>query len=643
MAYLQEVTSQNVDDVKRLEKWRNEFIKDFDHFKKWLVKKKDWENFYDGDQLSQEEKSELSQRKQPEVVINLIAPRIDAAIGDFLGRRVMMRAKDRGSGDFEKAKYITEALRYVEDLTEFSQNEYEVAKNLFISGLGWYKIHLEFDFLEPEIRISHKNYNDVILDRNSKRMDMTDAKRLWETMWVEVEDLIDIYPDYEKEIRGAIELPHSWDESPLHSTGMQTLGDDYAKEGSSADSGSIGAFTDPNRKCIRLINCWERVQKRIEFAFHPSLDGQVANLSDMKADERSDFQKIYPDAQHFIRTRWELNSGIWIYNTLLEYKENIRPHDSEGKFPFARAIAKTEHQSRIPYGLVKQYIDAQKEYNKRRSKLLHKTNTNRILMEEGAVADVERARVEAARPDGTIVIKPQRKFEISGNEPAQSDVFMLQLAQAEVSSVGVAREFTGQEDSKLSGNAIQLRQVAADRMIRHLYDSLRFARKQAFNLALEEMQQYWTSQKLISITDDPNAQQVILNQRVVDPISGHIVILNNLRLGKYDIKIDEDLETPNQRQENFDQLIQLADAITKLPPQLAMAIVKSSNLPMKQELLDQMLAEQERQMQILQMQVEAQARAQADANAQVQSQQNETNPRKGSNGSPPSKGDSQQS
>src|SRR5690606_25854248 len=58
------------------------------------------------------------------------------------------------------------------------------------------------------------------------------------------------------------------------------------------------------------------------------------------------------------------------------------------------------------YGLVREFISLQDAINKRNSKALHQLNTSQIVFAKGAVPDIERARREAARPDGAIEIIP---------------------------------------------------------------------------------------------------------------------------------------------------------------------------------------------------------------------------------------------
>lgn len=602
-------SKQSEDEKKTLKDWIQEFQLDYQAHKQWCDEKKTWEEFYDGEQLSAEEKNKLKERGQPEVVINQIKPFIDGVIGDFFGRRVMMRARDKGSLDFDVAKHITEALRYIEERNRFDEVEADVAKQLLISGVGWYKVGIEFDFSEPEIIISFRQNDDIVVDRKCRQRDLSDAKRIYETVWADVDDLVELYPMYEKEIRDAVTAQNQ-NFANSFSGGQSYLGDDYAQ----SDKGYTDAnfdldmsmFSDSKRKTIRIINIWERERELVEFAYHPDLpNGGILDITEMGKDERATMKQTHPDYQIFTRLKTKLNTAIFICNKILEYKKNVRPHDSEGKFPLFRSMAQVTHGPRkMPYGMVKQYIDPQKEYNKRRSKLLHKSNTARVIAETGAVKDIERTRREAAKPDGFIEITPGRRFDIDKDDPNQTDVFMLQLARDEIQGTGITREFAGQEDKVLSGRAIALRQTEGSKMVRPFFAALRSTRKDLFEFVLEEMQQYWTGEKLVKITDDPESGSIALNQRKIDQF-GNPYIANNLRLGKYDIKIDEDVESPNQRQEIFNQLAQLGQMALQAGQAFPMdMLIKSSDLPNKKEWLDSIALQKQEQAKLQQQQMQ---------------------------------------
>lgn len=613
---------KGTEDDELLRTLRNEFHQDFHAFARWRDQKKTWEAFYDSDQLSEEEKKVLRLRNQPEVVINLIKPNIDGVIGDYLGRRVMMRAKDRGNNDFETAKHITEALRYIQDQNLFDEQENQVTEDLLVSGVGWYKTGLEFDFNEVELTVQYRDYDDIIPDRRSRLRNMTDGKRLWDTVWVEVEDLKKEFPDQAEFIDQAASMQmETFDYTQYNNKFTSTKGDDYAFADGSQSGIEFETFLDPARRRVRVINGWQREKVRVQFAFHPDLPGGAQEITDLSREEMAALKEHYKGVQIFNRMNWQLNSFVFIINKVLEKKYNVRPQDSKAKFPYVRAIAHVMKDDKTtPYGLVKQYIDAQKEYNKRRSKLLHKTNVNQVVAEEGAVADkdIPKMKREVSKPDGWVVHKPNREFKINTGEANQSDVFMLQLAAGEIKSIGVSSEFIGQGDGEISGRAINFREAYGQKIIRRYYASLRTARKQVFELLLEDMQQFWTSEKLIKITDDPTAGAVILNQRVVDPVTGQVAIVNNLRLGKYDIKIDEDVETPNQRQEVYDNLISLAQVALSAGQAFPLdMVIKASNLPNKGEWLTRIAQEQARQMQMTQLQAQIAAAGQQDGRKRV--------------------------
>ena len=44
----------------------------------WREQAAYWWDFYDGEQLTEKERKVLRQRKQPDIIINLIAPKVDA-------------------------------------------------------------------------------------------------------------------------------------------------------------------------------------------------------------------------------------------------------------------------------------------------------------------------------------------------------------------------------------------------------------------------------------------------------------------------------------------------------------------------------------------------------------------------------------
>ena len=87
------------------------------------------------------------------------------------------------------------------------------------------------------------------------------------------------------------------------------------------------------------------------------------------------------------------------------------------------------------YGFVRNLKSANDEINQRRSKALHKQNSRRIIAEQGAFDDVERTRIEAARPDGVIIHNPGTEMQFDDTARianVESSFKFLEDAKAEI-------------------------------------------------------------------------------------------------------------------------------------------------------------------------------------------------------------------
>lgn len=586
-----------------LKEHKRRFVHAYRGEKKWREQKRDWQRFYDGDQLSDEEKNALEQRGQPEVVFNRVKPKVDGTIGIHLQSKTQMRAYDRGSGDFEKAKYITEALRYIEQQNQFEYQEVDAAEECFIQGRSWYKQEIAYEGLDVFIKNYHVCNDDIFLDPYSRKEDLSDAKDLFETVWMDLEDAIELFPGFEKELKESVNERSSFAEvlgDPLkeHKT------DQYKQEG---DDSEPGLWFDKQRRRVRIVTRYYRVPVRKEFALHEDIG--LTDITAYSKKERKQLLKTLPDVTLIPQLCYKLNLATFCAVEILEEREDLKPWDEQAKFFHVLVPAyTTRDEKKMPYGLVKQMVDPQKEINKRRSKMLHLLNVNQIVMEEGAVEDLERARQEAARADGVLRVKPGLRFEISRNvDLAASQASMLQEAKLEIDEAGVSKEVQGNVNASDSGRAVQLKEQIVVRPLRKLFMNLRMAKKRLNILNVEAIQHYWKDEMLIKLTDDPEAQGILLNQRVVDPQTGEEAIVNDVSLGKYDLIIEEAPDTINLQSEQFDKLASLAQNKVPIPPEF---LIEASSLPNKKKILEKMQQQREQEAALIQAAQAAQMQGQ---------------------------------
>jgi hypothetical protein len=588
-------TAVESDDEKLLSQWKAQFHQAYSWQKRWRDEKKTWEHFYDGEQLSEEEKQTLKERGQPEVVINRVKSVMDGIFGLQMGSKTIIKAFPRGA-DFDLAKFVSEGIRWIEDHTDFESQQDDVFEDMGIVGRGWYRHQVVFEGVEPEFRTERVDYDDVYPDPYGKREDLLDHKYIDESAWFDLEDAKEMFPDSGDLLESSIVKPSAGlgDFIATEKAESEHRPDQYR-----ADGGETGApyWCDYDRKRVRIVGHFYRIAKRKRFASHPNLGTQ--DVTDISKRDLAKLKKAFPEVELFSNLTYQLNYGAYVWNGILEHKKDIRSWDSDAKYPFVKADAfVTRDERRMPYGMVKQIVDPQKELNKRRSKMLHLINVAQIIAEQGAVEDIEQAKRELAKPDGAVLYNPDRKFDVQrGAQLYEPHFMMYQEAKKEIEETGVNREITGTpSDSNASGRKIQLRQSQVVQNLRRLFKNLRSAHRRCAQLWLEDMQHYKTGEWFVRLTDQPEAVAVLNapvlgpnGQPVVDPKTGQVVREKNITIGKYDLKIEETEDTLNLQQETFQTLAQLAG--TGKVPIPADMLVEASPLPNKKQLVERLKQE----------------------------------------------------
>jgi hypothetical protein len=235
------------------------------------------------------------------------------------------------------------------------------------------------------------------------------------------------------------------------------------------------------------------------------------------------------------------------------------------------------------YGATLQYLDVQDEINKRRSKALHLMSVRQIMLERGAVEDVNKTRQELAKPDGVIEITPGMEFELlKTNDMAAAQFNLLQEAKNEIDAVGYNAAASGKEQKSMSGVALENRRMAGQTEIAPMFDVLRHLDIRVYRKVWNRIKQYWKEEKWVRVTDDPsNVRFVGLNYQ--DPATGQVA--NNIAELDVDIVIDDAPDSITMQQEEFVALSEMVKSGIPLPPT---AIIEASNLKNKDKILQEM-------------------------------------------------------
>ena len=169
-------------DVEKFERQFQQFVDATEEARAISAKCRDYR---DGRQWTAEEENILRARGQAPIVINRIAPKVNALMGMEISNRVDPRAFPRNPKDEDAALAITQALRYVEENTRFDLIASAVFEMNAVEGYGGCIVEVDED---AEIVIREIDFSRLYFDPHSRQKDFRDAKYIGIVIWMDAED-----------------------------------------------------------------------------------------------------------------------------------------------------------------------------------------------------------------------------------------------------------------------------------------------------------------------------------------------------------------------------------------------------------------------------------------------------------------------
>ena len=314
------------------------------------------------------------------------------------------------------------------------------------------------------------------------------------------------------------------------------------------------------------ISKWFDIDEAIELfpAKEDELRGLIQGDSDLTTNADREYKWVIASTQRVrIIEHWYKNRGKWCWafyvaNVILD--EGISPFfDERGKSmsSFKMFSVAVDHDG-DRYGFVRNLKGPQDSLNQSKSKSLHVANSRRIIADKGAVDDVEKARIEMARPDGFVEVNPGSKL-VPDDRPQDLAAFsaMADSAANEIdqyASVNMA-VMAGASLANISGRAIELLRQPGMAELGPFVLAYRQWKLQLYRAIWNTAQKHWTSPKWIRMVDDESqkAQFVQLNALDTDQF-GRPVIVNALGALDVDIVMEEGPDVATLTQDLFDML-----------------------------------------------------------------------------------------
>lgn len=584
-------------------------------------------DFYDGLQWDPDDVEILKDRGQWPLVFNLVKPVVDWISGTQKRTPLDWKILPRHSEGGELAEVKTALMKYLADVNNEPWAISAAFKDSIIAGVGWLECGVRGDASDEPIYTAYESWRNVLYDSSSKERDFNDARYLFRWKWVDRDIALALFPERKDIIDAAVAKSTN-----LLTGGLDEQGDEFWYLGQVIGQGdpakaltfdrrsyiSDTTYLNYRRQRVRLIEGWYTVpvRKKIMRGQGP-LNGQP-------------FDEAMPDHAQAVQSETvslfdcmtlEMRCAVFTEKALLWQGASPYRHN---KFPLTPIWCFRRGRDNAPYGVVRPIRDPQEDYNKRASKALWVLSTNRVVMEDGAVEDIDELRTEVARPDSIIVKRRGSELEISSDaNMADAHVMLMERDHMHIqSSSGVTDELLGRKTNAVSGKAIEARQAQGSVTTAEIFDNLRFGKQLHGQKLLSLAEQYIAEPRVIRLTGAKGKIEWLeINQPVEGP-DGEVRFLNDVTSEQADFVVSEQDYHATTRAAMFEQLMDMA---TKLPPEISLKllpqVLELADIPNKEEFINELR-------QILgmpkpadQLSEEEQAQAQAEMEAQAQAEQ----------------------
>lgn len=414
-------------------------------------------DYYDGNQLSVDERRELEKRGQPEVINNRIRVGINGILGVIEKTRADPRAWPKTPQQEGTSDVATDTLRYIATSNRLKAAKMSMFWDMAVPGTA--ACLTGVDAKTKRVIFEQIRWEEFFLDPRSRRWDGKDGRYMGIAKWMYAEDVAAMYKDQAENIQNTL-APTS------------------------------AGIIDESFQDRPIFQGWlDRLNKRVMLV------------------------EIY----YRVGDKWY--RAVYYAGGILEQSES--PYEDEDGEPCnpIECVAAYVDRENMRYGIVRDMRYLQDEINKRRSKLLWHLSASQIQAKDPSAieVDADTARIEAARPDGVI---PFGWEKVSTTDMSAGQMQLLAESKAELERFGPNPAILGRQGADSSGRAVMARQQAGLTELAIIFSRFDDFELRLYKQAWARAKQYWTDPMWIRVTDDADAPKYVQLNSPVQALTG---------------------------------------------------------------------------------------------------------------------------
>lgn len=539
-------------------------------------------SYYLGNQWSLEELSYLNNQRRSSFTYNKIRRLINLVQGYQRKNRLSTIISPVENASEDTANIFTDVMQHVMSSSDGYEAISDAFKGGLTTGLSFLSPYLDYrdDPVSGDIKFHRDDWNAVIMDPFFTKKDLSDCSFVARRKFLSRTEIISLLPDKEDVIKA---LP--WGSRDDKFTYMP-----YARQWGM-------------QKLLNYTEYW-RTKWETKDVLVDMMTGETKEWDGDRARLKL-YKEVFPQIEVIKKPVKSVELGIIVEGELLYYGQD--PFGLND-YPFVPFMAIWEPSYDLftwkVQSLVRIVRDPQTELNKRRSKMvdlidsqlnsgwiaktnsvsnptsLYKSGQGQVvfLKPEAQMTDVQRLQAPEI---------PQGMFQLE----AEFEKDIMEIA-------GVNSELFGMADNdkvETAGILSKMRQSAGLVNLQDLFDGLRESQKLLGRKVMKLIQKNYTPEKIKLITKkEPTAE------------------FYSKVFSKYDVVIEEGVQTDTQKQTQFAQMMALRAVGVQFTDE---EVVDASNLHDKKQYKERLAAAQQAQNQAMQTQTQLQMEAVASKTA----------------------------